>query len=100
MVDYITASMTQELAASNLSLLWGHSRSFDKALVLDPRNLQARVGRAEVYLRQERWQECLAETARIEELSPGNSHASRIAGRPTPSWVISVRSEGSWSPGA
>ena len=54
---------------------------FLRALTLDPDHLQSLLGMAEVYLRQERFPECLAVTEKVEALSPGNSHAQRIAER-------------------
>ena len=59
----------------------GAERSFTRALGIDSDSLQARIGLAEVYLRQKRWEECLKETERIAELSPGNADAQRIAER-------------------
>lgn len=54
---------------------------FSKALGLDPQNLQARLGLAETYLRQKRYEECLAETQRILAQDPTNAHAQRVGQR-------------------
>ena len=59
----------------------GAETIFNKALELHPHSLEARLGLAEVYLRQERYEDCLAETEKIESRNPGNQHARRIAER-------------------
>ena len=59
----------------------GAETIFQRSLELDPHSLRTRLGLAEVYLRQERYEECLAEIDGIDSRHPGNAHARRIAER-------------------